>query len=125
MASSAFSGGRDFGLDENLLARQPLNGPAEPLESAVGLGAIEISDALIVGVMNEPVERLPTQGILHFSAVGAGAEPQPAQLEAGLAQGNLVDRCALGNLAGRQAAALSNSPPAAAAVRWRNWRRLR
>jgi hypothetical protein len=44
--------------------------------------------------MNEMVESLVAQPALQFPVVCAGTDTEPAQLEAGLAQGNLV-RCRL------------------------------
>src|ERR1035438_5076755 len=46
----------DFRLDKQLLARQALYGAAHPIERAVALRAIEVSDALVVGIPDEFVE---------------------------------------------------------------------
>src|ERR1035441_6721535 len=82
----------DFGLDEQLLARQALYGVAHPLEGAVALRAIKIRDALVVGIPDEFVECFLPQAVLDVAAVAAGAETQAAQLNARLAKGDLVDR---------------------------------
>src|ERR1039458_8901265 len=86
----------DFGLDEQLLTRQALDGGPHPLEGAVALRAIEVSDALVVGIMDELVEIRLTQVVLGIPAVAASAEAQAAQFQAGLAKGDLVHRSALG-----------------------------
>ena len=86
----------DLGLDEELLAGQALDGAADPVERLVALGAVEVGDALVVGVADELVEALLAEGVLDVAAVAAGAEAQAAELEAGLAQGDLVHGGALG-----------------------------
>jgi len=90
----------DFGLEKQLLAGQPLEGALDPVKGAVGLGAIKVGDALVVGVAHQRGERLLPQGELNMAAVGAGAEAQPAEPEAGLAQGHLIHRCAPGRRPG-------------------------
>ena len=86
----------DLGLDEQLLPRQALDGVLYPLEGAVALRAIEVSDALVVGIPDELVKRLLPKIVLDVAAVAAGAETEAAQLETGLAERDLVHRGALG-----------------------------
>ena len=86
----------DFGLEEELLAGQAFDGALDPFERAVALGAVEVGDALVVGVADEGAELLLAQGELDVAAVAAGAEAQAAELKAGLAQGHLVHRRAFG-----------------------------
>ncbi len=80
----------NFREQKNLLAGESLDRFRHPVKGPVALGAIEIGDTLVIRVADEPVElRLPDR-VLHISAVAAGAEPQPAELQAGAAQGHLV-----------------------------------
>ena len=63
MASSTFSGlAGNLGLDEQLLAGQALDGAADPLKCRVRLRAVEVRDALVVGVVDEVVEASPCRG---------------------------------------------------------------
>src|ERR1039458_4249228 len=66
----------DLGLDKQLLARQTLYGAAHPLEGAVALRAIEVGDALIIGISDESVESFLPQAVLDIAAVAARAETQ-------------------------------------------------
>ena len=86
----------DFGLEEDLFAREPFDGAGDPIEGLVGLGAVEVGDALVVGVADEVVEVLLAEGVLDVAAVAAGAEAEAAEFEAGLAQRDLVHRSAFG-----------------------------
>ncbi len=113
-------------MDEQLLPGQALDGTAEPLEGAVALRAVEVRDPLVVGVVDELVKGLLAKGILHVAAVAAGAEAQAAQFEAGLAEGTWSTAVRLVAASARNhGQVVSRSPPAAAAERSKNCRRLR
>ena len=47
---------RDLRLQEQLLARQPLDGVANPLERCVTLGTVNVGDTALERVANEVVE---------------------------------------------------------------------
>src|ERR1017187_2459423 len=80
----------DFGLDEKFFARQSLDGVANPVERRVGLRAVKVSDALVVGVVDEVDEAVLAERGLLVAAAAAGAHAEAAQLDAGLAEGHLI-----------------------------------
>jgi hypothetical protein len=84
-----------FGLDEQLLARQTLDGVAHQLVRVVTLRRVDVSDAVVVTVSNQPVESVPAEVALNLAAIGAGADAEPAQFDAGFAERNLVGNGAL------------------------------
>ena len=91
----------NLGLEIELLAGQTFDGRANPVEGPVALGAVDVRNALVVGVTDEPVEGLLTQIALDIAAIAARSEAQAAALEAGFAQRDLICRGAFG-LFGRE-----------------------
>ena len=100
----------DFRLNEELFSGQPFDGTAQPLKGLIGLRTVEIGDALVVGIADEAVEAFTTEVELYLSAVAAGAHAQAAELNAGLAQGDLVDGGAFGGGGGERARAEDHGP---------------
>src|SRR5512135_315554 len=70
--------GPNLGLDKELFPGEAFDGLAYPAKGLVVLGAVEISDALVVGVTDELIELLLPQVELDVAAVAAGAEPESA-----------------------------------------------
>ena len=116
----------DLGLQEQLLARQSLDRPGDPIERGIALGAVEVGDAAFIGVADQVVERVLAQPLLHVAAVAAGAETEAAELQARLAERHLVhgraERRGFGTRPGRPGD--SSAAPAKAAVRCRKSRRV-
>ena len=96
-----------FGLDEKFFAREALDGVGHPIEGGVGLGAIEVGDALVIGVMDEFNKLVLAHVALGVAAIAAGAKTETAEADAGVAEGDLIRGGPLGKLGGAEQTALS------------------
>jgi len=68
-----------LGLNKKFFARQSFDRVTDPLKSCGRIPPVHVGDALIVGVVDEFVETIPTEGGLRPSAVAAGPKAQPAE----------------------------------------------
>src|SRR6185437_11385579 len=87
---------RDFRLNEQVLARQTFDGIANPGESFVAFGRIDVSDAAIVSMTDQFYECFFAGANLVMARIDAGANAKAAEFDAGLAERDLVDGRAFG-----------------------------
>jgi hypothetical protein len=79
-------------LDEDLLARQALDRLAHHLVRLVVVGGIDVRDAAIERLMDQPAEAVHAEIALDLSVVAAGAEAEARDRDTAPAERHLIAR---------------------------------
>src|SRR5208283_288586 len=91
-----------FRLEEEFLARESFDGVGNPGKGGVGFGTVEVADALVIGIMDEPIELSLAQRLLHLATAAAGPHAETTESDAGVAQGDFVHSRAFDGRLGEQ-----------------------
>ena len=79
-------------LDEEPLARKPLDGHADHLVDAVVVSRVDVGHPAFDGIAYEAGEALLAQPSLHVAPIAAGADAEPCHPHARPAEGHHVGR---------------------------------